>query len=85
LISLGKQELQKPKRAIDMKTAVLTRRRLLQNAALASVALPMPFVRAARAATVVPKGKMTLAWHTNIASAGSTRSSTTARRPRTIS
>ena len=51
-----------------MTTAVLTRRRLLQSAALASVALPMPFVHARAAATVVPKGKMTLAWHTNIAS-----------------
>src|SRR5260370_24094044 len=52
-----------------MKTAVLTRRRVLQSAALATVTAPMPFVRAARAAaTVVPKGKMTLAWHTNIAS-----------------
>src|SRR5437870_2585013 len=51
-----------------MKTAVLTRRTLLQSAALASVALPMPFVHARAAATVVPKGRMTLAWHTNIAS-----------------
>src|SRR4029077_6277833 len=46
---------------------MLTRRTLLQRTALA-LTLPMPFVRAARAAeTVVPKGKMTLAWHTNIA------------------
>src|SRR5260370_41723383 len=52
-----------------MKTAVLTRRRVLQSAALATLTLPMPFVRAARAAaTIVPKGKMTLAWHTNIPS-----------------
>jgi peptide/nickel transport system substrate-binding protein len=46
----------------------LTRRRLLQSTALATVTLPMPFVRAARgAATIVPSGKMVLAWHTNIA------------------
>src|SRR5216684_9129435 len=52
-----------------METAVLTRRTLLQSAGWATVALPMPFLRAARAAaTVVPKGQMTLAWHTNIAS-----------------
>ena len=44
----------------------LTRRRLLQSTALATVTLP--FVRAARgAATIVPSGKMVLAWHTNIA------------------
>ena len=49
-----------------MKTAALTRRRLLQSAALATVAVPMPFVHAARAAGT-PAGKMTLAWHTNIA------------------
>jgi ABC-type transport system substrate-binding protein len=37
-------------------------------AALATTALAMPSVRSARAAaTVVPKGKMVLAWHTNIA------------------
>jgi hypothetical protein len=47
-----------------MKAAALTRRRLLQSAALVTVALPMPFVRAARAAAVTPNGKMTLAWHT---------------------
>ncbi len=52
-----------------MKTAVLTRRTLLSSAAFATIALPMPFVRRARAAaTVVPKGKMTLGWHSNIAS-----------------
>jgi peptide/nickel transport system substrate-binding protein len=49
------------------KTA-LTRRTVLRTAALATTALAMPFVRSARAAaTVVPKGKMVLAWHTNIA------------------
>src|SRR5437016_6547307 len=47
---------------------MLTRRTLLQSTGLA-LTLPMPFVRAARAAaTVVPKGKLALAWHTNIAS-----------------
>src|ERR1700693_1207765 len=52
-----------------MISEMLTRRRLLSGAALATIALPMPFVRSARAAeTVVPNGKMTLAWHTNIAS-----------------
>jgi len=50
-----------------MKTAALTRRTLLRSAALAAIALPKPFVRARAAETVVPKGKMTLAWHTNIA------------------
>src|ERR1700736_5745229 len=45
-----------------------TRRRVLSTAALA--ALAAPFVRSTRAAgtgTVAPKGKMVLAWHTNIA------------------
>ena len=51
-----------------MATTGLTRRRLLKSTALAAVTLPMPFVRGARAAaTVVPSGKLTLAWHTNIA------------------
>src|SRR5229473_3557208 len=46
----------------------LTRRSLLQRTALA-LTLPMPFVRRVEAApAVVPKGKMTLAWHSNIAS-----------------
>src|SRR5436853_7934299 len=44
----------------------LTRRTLLARAALA-LALPAPFVRRAAAESVTPKGKMTLAWHTNIA------------------
>jgi ABC-type transport system substrate-binding protein len=49
----------------------LTRRTLLQTT-LATTALAAPFVRGARALAategVVPKGKMILAWHTNIAS-----------------
>jgi peptide/nickel transport system substrate-binding protein len=50
--------------------ATLTRRRAIQIAALAAGGAAMPFVRPACAAAggVVPKGKMTLAWHTNIAS-----------------
>ena len=52
-----------------MKKTTMTRRTLLRAAALATTALAAPFVRSARAAaTVVPKGKMVLAWHTNIAS-----------------
>jgi peptide/nickel transport system substrate-binding protein len=51
-----------------MRRATLTRRTLLRTAALATTTLAMPFVRrAGAAATVVPKGKMVLAWHTNIA------------------
>ena len=52
-----------------MATARLTRRRVLQTAALAASGLTMPLIRRAAAATetIVPKGKMTLAWHTNIA------------------
>ena len=50
-----------------VKTA-LTRRTMLGTGALAATALVIPFVRRARAAaTVVPKGKIVLAWHTNIA------------------
>src|SRR2546421_8461150 len=47
----------------------LTRRTVLKTGGLAATALSLPFVRGARAAAggVVPKGKMTLAWHTNIA------------------
>src|SRR5262244_781690 len=49
-----------------MERTKLTRRAVLQRAAAATAA--MPFVRGARAAEkVVPKGKMVLAWHTNIA------------------
>ena len=50
-------------------TARIARRRVLQTAAWATTTLAVPFVRLVQAApTVVPKGKMTLAWHTNIAS-----------------
>ena len=49
-----------------VKTA-LARRTLLTTAA-AALSLPLPFVRRAYAAPEVePKGKMMLAWHTNIA------------------
>ena len=51
-----------------MGTKMLTRRTVLRTAALATTALATPFVRRVRAdATVVPKGKMVVAWHTNIA------------------
>jgi peptide/nickel transport system substrate-binding protein len=51
-----------------MGKATLTRRTMLRTVALATTALATPFVRNVRAATtVVPKGKMVLAWHTNIA------------------
>jgi hypothetical protein len=50
--------------------ATVTRRRVLQAAAAGGLALPL--VRTAGAVepapTVIPRGKMTLAWHTNIAS-----------------
>jgi ABC-type transport system substrate-binding protein len=50
-----------------MKKTTLTRRAVLRTGALATTALAMPFVRSSGAAgTVVPKGKMVLAWHTNI-------------------
>src|SRR3954465_10243827 len=50
-----------------MPGARLTRRRVLQALA-AGGAMAAPFVRwSYAAAEVVPKGKMTLAWHTNIA------------------
>src|SRR5215217_6545365 len=49
-----------------MTTATLTRRTLLGTAT--ALTLPLPFLHGARAESVVPKGKMTLAWHTNIAS-----------------
>src|ERR1700747_3693795 len=45
----------------------LTRRTVLRTAARATTLLHTPFVRRAAAATVVPQGKLTLAWHTNIA------------------
>lgn len=51
-----------------MQRATLTRRTVLRTAALATTALAAPFARSVRAAgTVVPKGKVVLAWHTNIA------------------
>jgi len=50
-----------------MGKATLTRRTVLQTAAIAATVVSTPFVRSAAAATVVPKGKMVLAWHTNIA------------------
>src|SRR5438067_7576149 len=52
-----------------MTTAKLTRRTVVATAAFGAVALSLPFVRGARAATggAVAKGKMVLAWHTNIA------------------
>ena len=51
-----------------MGMTTLTRRTVLRTAALATTALTTPFVRSAgAAATVVPKGKMVLTWHTNIA------------------
>ena len=49
-----------------MKSTTLTRRRVLGAAALLTAA--SPFVRSVRSSpTVVPSGKMVLAWHTNIA------------------
>jgi peptide/nickel transport system substrate-binding protein len=51
-----------------MGTQRLTRRTVLGTAAVAATAIGAPFVRGAHAADkVVPAGKMTLAWHTNIA------------------
>src|SRR5215510_9705003 len=52
-----------------MLQTMLTRRSVLRTGALAATALSLPFVRGARAAAgdVVPKGKMALAWHTNMA------------------
>src|SRR5229473_6260740 len=51
-----------------MATEMLTRRRVLQTAALAASGLAAPFVRAAGAtASPGPQGSMVLAWHTNIA------------------
>ena len=50
-----------------MGRVTLTRRTVLTTAAVATATLTTPFVRRARAATVVPKGKVVLAWHTNIA------------------
>ena len=51
-----------------MATGRLTRRRVIQTAALAAGGAAIPFVRAAGAAGgVTPKGRMVLAWHTNLA------------------
>src|SRR6266446_7996512 len=51
-----------------MATEMLTRRRVLQTAAVAASGLTVPLVRRAGAAVgSVPTGSMTLAWHTNIA------------------
>jgi peptide/nickel transport system substrate-binding protein len=50
-----------------MATTSLTRRFVLKTAALSGVSLGLPFVRPAVAEPVVAKGKLTLAWHTNIA------------------
>jgi peptide/nickel transport system substrate-binding protein len=52
-----------------MVTARLTRRRVLQTVSLAASGLTIPLLRnpGAAAETVVPKGKMVLGWHTNIA------------------
>src|SRR5579885_2975154 len=51
-----------------MASRLLTRRSILRSAALATTSLALPFVRGAAAAPeVAPKGKLTLAWHTNIA------------------
>jgi hypothetical protein len=61
---VGSLSLSKEKK---MGSTTLTRRTVLRTAALATTALATPFVRSARAVgTVVPKGKMVLAWHTNI-------------------
>jgi len=49
-----------------MGASRLTRRAVLRSAAVATTALAAPFIHA-RAAAVVPRGKMVLAWHTNIA------------------
>src|SRR5215469_513152 len=50
-----------------MKRTTLTRRTVLTTATLATTALATPLLRNARAAAaVVPKGKIVLAWHTNI-------------------
>jgi hypothetical protein len=52
----------------QMAAATVTRRTVVAGAALGAAALPLPFVRGARAAgEVAPHGKMVLAWHTNIA------------------
>jgi len=53
--------------AEEMGRLAPTRRRVLRTAALMTAAAATPFARSARAAeAVVPKGKIVLAWHTNI-------------------
>jgi ABC-type transport system substrate-binding protein len=50
-----------------MEKTTLTRRTVLRTATLATTALAKPFVSSTRAAAaIVPKGKIVLAWHTNI-------------------
>ena len=53
-----------------MRSTKLTRRTVLATAAFGAAAASLPFVRSAASAagSVQPKGKMVLAWHTNIAS-----------------
>src|SRR3954452_25334674 len=53
-----------------MSAIEVTRRRVLATAALGATTLLLPFGRVAcvAAGSVQPKGKMVLAWHTNIAS-----------------
>ena len=52
-----------------MEKTTLTRRTVLRTAALTTTVLTTPFVRRGQTAeAVVPKGKMTLGWHSNIAS-----------------
>ncbi len=51
----------------EVAETTLTRRTVLRTAALLTAAAATPFIRRARAAAVVPKGKIVLAWHTNIA------------------
>src|SRR6185295_5788306 len=49
------------------KKTRLTRRTVLRTGTLATTVLAVPFIRSSRAEPVVPQGKLTLAWHTNIA------------------
>src|ERR1043165_7438469 len=51
-----------------MSGARLTRRRVLQTAAITAGGLTAPFLlRVGKANGAAPRGKMVLAWHTNIA------------------
>src|ERR1700746_621716 len=64
---VNEREGRMPRRSREVKT-MLARRTLLKSAAGAASALAIPFVRSARATQgVTPKGKLVLAWHTNIA------------------